>query len=284
MSTQYAGQPALIEENLPAAKNIASTTNTTPIVLTTSTSHMLLPGDYFTVDGATDPNANGTRMAGTVTATTVVLLEPPGGGNTIGTLNGGAVGTIQALGFGETYPLPDDATDDMDAASVNVALEELGDRTAYLQVFKGNLVGNNNWGGNQDFNGIVTFEQATRFRAPAYLSDANHTLDHDNNANNIVLLTPPAGNRILTLRQSTSPVPVNGDWFEVTVILGTSSHTVALQREGAAGGDYVAVFGDGVGTSPFASSNLVGTAKVQLVSGVWRLTAVGGVVFYGSDA
>lgn len=118
--------------------------------------------------------------------------------------------------------------------------------------------------------------------APSYLSDADHTLDTNSGAQQFVMLTSPGANRIITLRQGTSPVPPEGLWFELTVILGTSSHTVGLQREGSS--DYVAVIGDGVGTSPFGSSNLAGTARVQVVSGVWRLISVGGVAFYGSDA
>ncbi len=118
--------------------------------------------------------------------------------------------------------------------------------------------------------------------APSYLSDAAATLDTASAAQRFVMLTAPAANRVLTLRQSTAPIPPEGLWFEVTVMLGTSAFVVQLRREGSS--DNVAVIGDGVGTSPFGSSNLVGTARVQVVAGVWRLVAVGGVAFYGVDA
>lgn len=120
---------------------------------------------------------------------------------------------------------------------------------------------------------------ATRTQVPIYFSDASHTIDSNTGGNRIIMLAAPAANRILTLRQSTSPAPVNGDWYEVTVLLGNSGFTVGLQREGSA--DYVAVLGDGVG----ASGNNVATARVELVSGVWRLTATGGKFsFSGADS
>lgn len=133
MSTQFSGEPAVIQNSLPAAVNIASSDGNTPVTITTSTPHGLQTGDYFVVEGADDPALNYMPlMAGTVTGSTVVALLAPGATNTAGTLVGGANGTVQATGFGTTYALPSDLTDDMDAASVNVALEALGDRTAYL--------------------------------------------------------------------------------------------------------------------------------------------------------
>jgi hypothetical protein len=132
----YEGTPSVVELNPQIPYSISSTTNATPIVATTTTTHNLQPGDYFYIEGATDPNANGKFMAGAVTATTVVLLTAPGGANSVGTLAGGAAGTLAPLGFGLPYTIPTDAVDDMDAGSINVSLEALGDRTNYLQYGK----------------------------------------------------------------------------------------------------------------------------------------------------
>jgi len=132
MSSQFSGEPALIEANLPTAVAIASTTNATPIVVTTAIAHGLETGDYLSVFGAADPAANGTWRAGAVTATTVALTTHPGGANSIGTAVGGAVGTVQQASFGTTIQIPSDA-DAPTAASVNVGFEALGDRTAWLE-------------------------------------------------------------------------------------------------------------------------------------------------------
>lgn len=133
MSTQFGGEPAVIENSLPTAKNISSTTNATPIVITTTAAHGLNVGDYFICNGADDPALIGVYlMAGSVTSTTVVALLAPSGANTVGTLLGGANGTLLSLTFGTTYAIPS-GSDKPNAASVNVALEALGDRTAFLE-------------------------------------------------------------------------------------------------------------------------------------------------------
>ncbi len=77
-------------------------------------------------------------------------------------------------------------------------------------------------------------------------------------------------------------MPVDGSWFEVTVRLGASIFTTSLQREGAAGGDYVVVAGDGA-AAPFASTNVHGTARVRFDGTNWRFAGGGGLAFYGVD-
>src|SRR5262249_50847748 len=134
MGTQFGGLPARVESNLPTAKNISATTHATPVVITTSAAHGIQPGEYFVVYDADEPALNGERlMAGLVTSTTIVALVAPAGTNTVGTLAGGTNGTVQSLGFGVTYEIPSDGPgNSVSAASVNVAFEALGDRTAYL--------------------------------------------------------------------------------------------------------------------------------------------------------
>ncbi len=135
-------------------------------------------------------------------------------------------------------------------------------------------------GGSATVDEDMRVDGVLRTRAPAYPSDADVTLDSATGSNRVIMPTP-AANRVVTLRQSTSPVPVNGDWFEVTVILGASVFTVGLRREGSV--DYVAVIGNSA--DPFSTSNYVASARVELVAGVWRLVSVGGAkVFRGADA
>lgn len=136
MPDQVRGEAALIEANLPAAVNIASTTNASPVVVTTSTAHGIVTGDYLRIAGASQAALNGDWLAGaTASSTQVQLLTIPDGSNSAapgGT--GGAAGTLQSLGFGEdnSYSIPVDITDARDAASVNVALLNLGGRTSYM--------------------------------------------------------------------------------------------------------------------------------------------------------
>lgn len=122
---QFNGLPQRVIDNLPTPKSISATTNATPIVLTTSTAHGLKTGDFFLVTGAQDPAANGVWEAGTITSTTVVLT------GSVGTLVGGAQGSVINLSFGVTYPVPTDGEKPR-AATFAPGYEALGDRTAYL--------------------------------------------------------------------------------------------------------------------------------------------------------
>lgn len=78
----------------PAAINISSSTNATPIVITTSGAHGLVTGDYVSITGhTTNTNANGVWRVGTTpTGTTFQILQIDGT-NTTGNGVGGATGT-----------------------------------------------------------------------------------------------------------------------------------------------------------------------------------------------
>ncbi len=291
MTQQVIGQAAEVQNNLPVAVNIASTTAGTPITVTTAAPHGISVGEYFNVTGATDGPTNGNWLAGSGTAgSTLKLTVIPGGGNSTSAGSGGAAGTVLSLGFGVTTPILVDA-DAPSAALWNTPYEACLDQCAYLLYKFGDYVSFVGGGtvtgplvlGTVSVTGVLSIGFASRNRNILSLADADATIDSMSGANVFVMRTSPGANRVITLRQSTSPLPVNGDWYEFTVFLGTSSHTVGLQREGSL--DYVAVFGDGVGTSPYASNNQVATARVQLVGGVWRLISVGGgPVFTGSDS
>lgn len=79
----------------PAAISIASSTNATPIVITTSIAHGLVPGDYVTVySHTTNTNANGVWKVGTTPTSTSFQILQIDGTNTTGNGAGGASGFI----------------------------------------------------------------------------------------------------------------------------------------------------------------------------------------------
>lgn len=81
--------------NRPAAINIASSTNATPIVITTATAHDLTTGDYVTVAShTTNTNAVGVWKVGTTPSATEFQILQIDGSNTTGNGVGGATGTI----------------------------------------------------------------------------------------------------------------------------------------------------------------------------------------------
>ena len=124
MSTQYNGIASTITVP-PATKAISSSTNATPIEVTTSTAHNLTTGDLVSIyDHATNTAANGIWEVEATGGTTLRLV------GSVGVGVGGATGTVQPATDGPTYAIPADG-DDIDAASVNVAHEGLGDRSAH---------------------------------------------------------------------------------------------------------------------------------------------------------
>lgn len=123
MSSQYIGDPASV--TLPTPLAIVSSTNATPIVMHTGV-HGLVTGDWvFVDDHLVNTAANGAWEIAKINATTFQLVGSVGNGV------GGATGTVTGQGFGASYAIPSDG-DAPDAASVNVAFEAIGDRTAKL--------------------------------------------------------------------------------------------------------------------------------------------------------
>lgn len=200
-----------------------------------------------------------------------------------------------------------EADDDepLEASTTNVSLEQLADGIVYVDNIASAalpLAGGTMTGGltlddsagalvapsgaviTAQFGSLVTVAK-TRIWAPESLSDADHSLDINSNKNRIIMRTPPAANRDLTLlKASASPAPVVGDWFEITVLLSNSAYAVLLRREGFTGGDSIGIIGDGVGVSPYALSGLTGTILVVYDGSNWRFAAAGGVAFFGVDA
>jgi hypothetical protein len=117
MSTTYAGG---------ITKNIQSSTNATPIAVTTTASHGFTTGDVVIISGhLTNTNANG-RFAVTVTGAATFTLD-----HSVGNGVGGATGTVSDDSYATSATIPSDG-DDMSAASVDVSIEALLDRTNYL--------------------------------------------------------------------------------------------------------------------------------------------------------
>jgi len=79
----------------PAAINISSSTNATPIVITTASAHGLVAGDYVSIAShSTNTNANGIWKVGTVPNSTSFQILQINGNNTTGNGTGGATGTV----------------------------------------------------------------------------------------------------------------------------------------------------------------------------------------------
>lgn len=133
MSTAYYGTPGDIASlpTPPAAVNIASSTNATPIVVTTAAPHGLNTNQAVIINGhLVNTAANGIRLA-VVTGASTFALYTFAGAAVAGVGVGGATGTSQSLGL-PGVSLPEDAVDDIDASSVNVPLEALADMCAWL--------------------------------------------------------------------------------------------------------------------------------------------------------
>ena len=125
MAEQINGQPSLITPNLPDAISIISSTNATPIVITSDGAHLLTTGDSVIItDHLVNIAANGIWTVVVISPTTFSLTGSAGVGV------GGATGQLQGMGYGSTYAIPDDG-DGIDAASVGVGFEALADRTAF---------------------------------------------------------------------------------------------------------------------------------------------------------
>lgn len=125
MGSQYGGLSANISGALPAALNISSTTNTNPIVVTTSGAHNLQNGAMVSInEHQTNTTANGTWVATVLSSNTFSI---PSGG----VAAGGATGTVQSLAPGAAAIILGDG-DSGSAANFNNPLIADLDRTTFL--------------------------------------------------------------------------------------------------------------------------------------------------------
>ena len=118
--------------NSATVTNIASSTDATPIVVTTSAAHGLNTGDVARIAGhAVNVAANGQWFANVLTSTTFQLLALVTHANSVGSGagNGGATGTCIGLNWTALTQVPSDG-DNVTAASVLTIAEAAVDRTA----------------------------------------------------------------------------------------------------------------------------------------------------------
>lgn len=135
MSSPYNGNPG--NESRANAIGITSSTNATPIIVTTASAHGLLEGDRVSIiKHATNTAANGAWYASVVTPTTIALYADWSAGAvaspSVGNGVGGATGTAKYLGLMPRVTLPDDASELTSVAPINVGLEDAKDTQAYL--------------------------------------------------------------------------------------------------------------------------------------------------------
>jgi hypothetical protein len=130
MSTTYKGQAANV--TIPAPLAIVSSTDATPIVVTTL-AHGLTSGDTVDIFGhAVNVAANGIGVVDVITGTTFALRGSAGSGAGAG----GATGTVQPRTFVTTVQQPSDG-DAAAAASIDTPMQAAADREAALLVMTG---------------------------------------------------------------------------------------------------------------------------------------------------
>jgi hypothetical protein len=124
MSSTESGDAGTVSNSL--AATVTNATNATPIVITTSAAHLFADNDYVIVASVGgNTAANGTWKITWLSGTTFSLDTSVGNGAyTSG-------GTATDISLTPQFTIPADG-DDLDAASVNVALEALADRTQFL--------------------------------------------------------------------------------------------------------------------------------------------------------
>jgi hypothetical protein len=250
----YSGKPANVEFNLPAAVNISSTTNASPIVVTTAAAHKCLPGDYLAIVGAQDPNANGRFRAGSTTSTTVALLTRDGF-NTTGTLVGGAQGTLKQAGYGTQVQIAADGDRPL-APLWNVPDCANLDRVAWLEYVTQYALT------IQEGGFLTRLGRARRRPRVIIATDSNHTID-TTQGDCFELNFTPASTRTITLRTSTFPTPEANELIEIVSGSGIFAGTMfSIQRE------------DATVICTFRSVATVGAliaAQFEFNAGVWRL-------------
>jgi hypothetical protein len=124
MSTPITGLDTAVSNTL--SRTVNGATNATPIVISTTASHLFATGDRVIVTAVGgNTAANGSWVIVVVNATTFQLVGSVGSGAYT------AGGTVVDVSLTPQFTIPDDG-DVFDVASVNVALEALADRTQFL--------------------------------------------------------------------------------------------------------------------------------------------------------
>lgn len=133
MSTVYNADGTLPEATNPAQVSIVSSTNTTPIVVTTGT-HGYADGDTIEIEAhLVNTHANGLWTIAVLSPTTFSLNGSVGNGV------GGATGYVVDYAVNPLLTLPSDLVDALDAASVNVPIEGIFNAVPWLYQRTGRL-------------------------------------------------------------------------------------------------------------------------------------------------
>jgi hypothetical protein len=303
MTNPINGLPATVQNSLPAVVNVSSSTFATPIVITTAAAHNLTTGDYFTVVNANDPNAVGTFRAGVVAATTVQLLNKTTGAAIVGTLAGGASGTLTNDGFGVTFPILSDG-DPPSAALWNVPYAALANFCAWLMydkasrtlgtIFTGaatfknsvalesnvEVTGSLNLGAAATVNGnagtVTTLPGLTKLtgrkalrRARVLLADASQAVNVSQ-GDTFDLSSAPVAARVITLTSTGANAPSAGESLEfICNSVPVAGDRYTFQREDLT---VVATFTGPPTITALNSCN----ARFDFTGGVWRLGANSG--------
>lgn len=110
---------------------IASSTNATPIVVTTAAPHLLETGMVTVIANHLVNTAANGRWKANVLSSTTFQLKTLAGANSVGNGIGAGTGTSRSLAL-PGIELPEDAVTDLDAASVNVPFEAHADSLAFI--------------------------------------------------------------------------------------------------------------------------------------------------------
>lgn len=259
-------------ESLPtpaSTVNIASSTNASPTVITTSSAHGLQTGGAAIINGhLVNTNANGIWIVTVVSSTTFKISPFAGFPGTFVNGNGvgAATGTVQSLAL-PGVTLPEDLVNDIDAAAWNIPVEGLHDMVqwiAYRILAKMTILAGGTFttaaGSASTFNGTlgatgaallngpVTINGAaeatddfeisgtaylsnlTRFRDPVRPSDANQTISTA--SGDVYLLAIPGAVRTIKLQTTTAPVPRAGERLLVVCPPGAGAgHNFTVERE-----------------------------------------------------
>lgn len=292
--TAYYAQPTDIA-NLPTpatAINITSSTNATPIVVTTAAAHGLQTGMLVIIDGhLVNTTANGVRRVQVLTTTTF-QVKTFAGVDVAGAGIGGATGTVQSLAL-PGIDLPQDAVTNIDAASVNVPFEALADMTAWLaykimadmQILAGGSLITASTAGvihaglvqflsttsmiglmsanAATFGGLVTFNSRTSWRDPAYPTDAATINVSASTTDTVMLAAPGAVPRTVIVDDSVEGSRIR-IWAPAT---GTDEVTFNVTRA-----DTTAIvdLNTSTVTKLGADVKIGSMIDLQVVAGVWR--------------
>lgn len=135
MSDYYLGLPINISHplDIDGSIDIASSTNATPIEITTSAAHGLTDGEEVLITHhETNYSANGRRIITVVNTTQFTIVHSDDGTSVAGVGVGGATGRVHPMRIDPQFTIPEDAADDLNAASVNVGFEDHGDKSQWL--------------------------------------------------------------------------------------------------------------------------------------------------------